>query len=149
MESEKKPDNESREQSEENKRYSFSTREMLYSFDKDAGFVPTASYMLEHTRELIQQDWDVVEERLAEIREEVLAGKASPIKYHMERCRMDPAILGGYMGIAAWRVRRHFKPRVYKKLKDSLINEYARVFRIQPQELGNVTMSAVKEKGTV
>ena len=149
MEEEKRPASENPEPNEETPRYSFSTRELLYSFDKDSGFARAVTYHHEHTRQLIQQDWDVMEECLAEVREEVLSGKASPIKYHMERCRMDPAMLGAYMGMAAWRIRRHFKPRVYKKLKDSVKNEYARVFMIRPEQLDDVNMSPLKEKGTV
>lgn len=149
MEEEKRPASEHPEPNEETPQYTFSTRELLYSFDKEAGYTRTVDYQHAETRRLIQQDWDVVNERLAEIREDVLSGKCSPIKYHMERCRMDPAMLGAYTGISAWRIRRHFKPSVYKKLKDSVKNEYARVFRIRPHELDDVHLSAFKEKGTV
>lgn len=78
---------------------------------------------------------DSFHEKAAEARKRVLAGEASPIEYFMYKCLLDPAGLGQAMGIAAWRVKRHFKPEVFKKLDEGTIEAYAKIFRIAADDL--------------
>jgi hypothetical protein len=41
------------------------------------------------------------------------------------------------MGLYLWQVKRHFKPRVFKKLSDTTLAEYARLFRVPVNVLKN------------
>ncbi len=63
-------------------------------------------------------------------RERALAGAASPLEYHMYRARMDLALLAQATGLWRWRVRRHFRARVFARLPLSLRERYAEALGI-------------------
>jgi hypothetical protein len=79
---------------------------------------------------------------LEETRMAVLSGVKSPLCYHMERRQMNPDILGKTAGIAAFRVKRHFRPDVFSKLKPSILNRYAQALAVTPEELKTVPQSS-------
>ncbi len=76
--------------------------------------------------------------QLEETRKAVLAGLKSPLCYHMERRQMTPDILGKTAGIAAFRVKRHFRPEIFAKLKPSVLNRYAQALAVSPDDLTTV-----------
>lgn len=110
-------------------------RELFYSFDREKGFIRKVGYQNSANQEIIRQSWDAAGERLEEMRQNVLAGRISPIAYHMERCLMEVPMLAAYMEIPAWRVRRHLKPGVYRKLSDTMKSRYAAVLGTDSLEL--------------
>jgi hypothetical protein len=75
---------------------------------------------------------------LEETRKAVLKGLKSPLLYHMERRQMTPEILAKTAGIACFRVKRHFRPDVFAKLKSSVLDRYAKALAVTGQELVNV-----------
>jgi len=77
------------------------------------------------------------DERIEEARQKVEDGKASPILYFMELKRMDWEILSNYVGIWKILVKRHIKPAVFSKLKESTLKKYAEAFEISVEELKN------------
>ncbi len=77
-------------------------------------------------------------ENLEKTRKAVLAGRKSPLAYHMERRQMIPDILGKTAGIAVFRVKRHLRPEIFVKLKDSLLERYAKALAITIKELRTV-----------
>ena len=77
-------------------------------------------------------------EKLEKTQQAVLEGLKSPLAYHMERRQMIPEILGKTAGIAAFRVRRHLRPEIFVKLKDSLLERYAKALAITVDELKTV-----------
>lgn len=78
---------------------------------------------------------------LEETRLAVLAGVKSPLCYHMELRQMNPDILGKTAGIAVFRVKRHFRPDIFRKLKPSVLNRYAQALAVTPEELKTVPHS--------
>jgi len=78
---------------------------------------------------------------LEETRKAVLAGLKSPLCYHMERRQMNPDILGKTAGIAVFRVKRHFRPKVFSKLTTSVLNRYAQALAMTVEELLTVPQS--------
>lgn len=81
---------------------------------------------------LAMEDWEA---RLVEIRKEVLAGRQSPLGYYMELRQMTPKILGKTAGIAVFRVKRHFRPEIFAKLKPQVLERYAQALAISTEEL--------------
>ena len=75
---------------------------------------------------------------LEETRKGVLKGLKSPLLYHMERRQMTPEILAKTAGIACFRVKRHFRPEVFVKLKSSVLDRYAKALAVTGQELISV-----------
>ena len=65
-------------------------------------------------------------------------GRASALEFHMYRRRMDVDTLAVVSGIWRWRVRRHFKPRVYAKLSDKLLARYADAMGVSVAALKNL-----------
>ncbi len=73
--------------------------------------------------------------QLEETRQAVEAGLKSPLCYHMERRQMNPEILGKTAGVAVFRVKRHFRPEIFAKLKSSVLSRYARALAVTLDEL--------------
>jgi hypothetical protein len=83
-------------------------------------------------------------EQLEEVRQRVLAGLASPLEYHMQRCQLTPATLAANIGIWGWRVRRHLKPDVFADLDAGLLARYAEALRVSIDQLKCVPTEAVQ-----
>ena len=79
-----------------------------------------------------------LEAKLEDVRQEVMRGEKSPLLYHMERRQMTPEILAKTAGIARFRVKRHFRPAVFIKLKLSVLDRYAKALAVTAQELASV-----------
>ena len=80
-----------------------------------------------------------IHERTENAKRRVLSGETSPLEYHMEKNKMDVPLLSSYLGFWQWRVKRHFKPSVFKKLSSKVIKKYADVFDIGIEELKDIT----------
>lgn len=63
------------------------------------------------------------------------AGEASPLPCLMYRYRMDEPALGQITGLWQWRLRRHFRPQVYRRLSLALLSRYAEAFGLPVEEL--------------
>ena len=113
-------------------------RELFYHYDKPGQFEKTVGFHGETDRVTLQQAWDLFHERIEEAREKVHAGIESPIVYYMEKTLVDPLNLSMLAGISLWRVKRHFKPRVFKRLNEKTLQKYAVAFNISIEELKKV-----------
>ena len=81
---------------------------------------------------------DELKNKLEETRKEVIKGLKSPLAYHMEYRQMTPEILAKTVGMLSFRVRRHFRPEIFAKLKPSDIKRYALALALTEQELKRV-----------
>lgn len=75
---------------------------------------------------------------LEETRKAVIAGMKSPLCYHMERRQMIPEILAKTAGIAGFRVKRHLRPEIFRQLKESVLDRYAKALAVTLEELKTV-----------
>lgn len=71
------------------------------------------------------------EESLARIRENI----SSPIEYFMYKNRMDLPTLASIVGFFQFRVKRHLKAEIFKKLDDKILTKYATAFNIELKDL--------------
>ena len=77
--------------------------------------------------------------RLArEARERCRAGLTSPLEHHMYHARMDVALLSQTTGVWRWRIRRHFRPRVFARLSTALRQRYADALGLSLEALGRI-----------
>jgi len=81
---------------------------------------------------------DELAAHLEKTRKEVLAGIRSPLYYHMESRQMNPQILAKTSGISVFRVKRHFRPGIFARLKPSLLASYAEALALSVEELKTV-----------
>jgi hypothetical protein len=113
-------------------------RELCYAVDENG------EYTTEHTT-----GWDPktialsnaiekIKERIEEAKQRVLANETSPIEYYMELNKMDISVLASYAGLWKWRVKKHFKPSVFKKLSSKTLQKYADVFEISVEQLQHI-----------
>jgi len=113
-------------------------RKAVYAVAEDGKLrlVPSRGWEVEEivTRQAVED----LERRARAARARVLAGETSPLEYHMYRARMDLALLSQATGLWRWRVRRHFRPQVFKRLPPALRQRYAEALGILPEALDKV-----------
>ena len=73
--------------------------------------------------------------KIKQAQRDVLKGRASPLAYHMATRQMDVALLSAYAGIWSWRVKRHLKPDLFKKLPPRLLQRYAEALNLEVPQL--------------
>lgn len=123
-------------------------RELSYSYQDGGKFERNVGFHDDTDRLVLQQAWDLFAERIEDARQRVLAGKASPIVYYMEKNLLDPMNLSMMAGIAIWRVKWHCKPGVFKRLNDKLLLKYAIAFNITVEQLKNHNITKGHEEIT-
>lgn len=114
-------------------------KELFYNYD-GVGHFSTKKMPHGDSGIFLNQMWATFNDRKLKAREEVIAGKRSPICYHMERVRIDMLTLALLIGFSPFKVKRHFKPRVYKHLSQDVKAKYAEIFEIKVEQLENINL---------
>jgi len=112
-------------------------KELVYATDEKGNYTTALSTGWEPKTIALSNSIDEISERIALAKTQVENNEASPIVYFMEYSRMDVAILSSYVGMWQWRVKRHFKPKVFAQLSDKILQKYADTFNISIAELRN------------
>lgn len=110
-------------------------KELVYATDENGNYTTALSAGWEPKTIALTNSIDEISERIAVAKEQVKNNEVSPICYFMEVSRMDIGVLASYVGMWQWRVKRHFKPKVFAKLSDSVLSKYADSFNITTAEL--------------
>ena len=111
---------------------------VIYATDEDGHYGVVASTGWSIEEEVTRQALLELERLTDEAYHEVVQKKASPLYYHMYAQRMDIQILSQVTGLFQWRIRRHFKPEVFAKLNDRLLEQYSDVLGLTAEELKNL-----------
>ena len=75
-------------------------------------------------------------DRLAEdARQRVATGRTSPLEYHMHKARMDVPLLSQVTGLWQWRIRRHFRPDIFRNLSAGLLRRYGDAMGLSVEQL--------------
>ncbi len=112
-------------------------KELIYATDENGNYTTALSSGWEPKTIALSNSLDEINERIAIAKQQVLDGEASPIVYFMELNKMDIGILSSYVNMWKWRVKRHFKPAVFKSLNDTILQKYADAFNITIDQLRN------------
>lgn len=110
-------------------------KELVYATDEKGNYTTTLSTGWEPKTIALTNSIDEISERIAIAKKQVEDNEVSPIVYFMEFSRMDLGILASYVGMWQWRVKRHFKPQVFAKLNEKILQKYADTFNISINEL--------------
>lgn len=113
-------------------------KELCYAVDKNGKYTTELSSGWEPKAIALSNAIEDIEERVNKAKEKVKNGLTSPVEYYMELHKMDLPILASYVGLWKWRVKRHFKPSIFKKLSTKTLNKYATVFNISVEQLKNI-----------
>ena len=68
----------------------------------------------------------------------VKRGEKSPLFYHMYCYRFDLPSLAQATGFWQWQIKRHFKPSVFARLSDKVLERYAEVFGVAMSTLRDI-----------
>ncbi|MEI6883182.1 MAG: hypothetical protein WCO02_01740 [Bacteroidota bacterium] len=113
-------------------------RELLFSYDEKGNFQKSVGYHNNDERIVLQQAWDLFADRIEEARQKVLAGKASPIVYYMEKILADSMSLSMMAGVSIWKLKLHCKPYFFKRLGNRTLEKYAQAFNITIEQLKKI-----------
>lgn len=113
------------------------TREVQYAVDENGKYVKTFSKGWEPKNIVNELAWEDIQEMVDLADKKINAGKASPIMHFMAKNQMDVTLLADYVELSKWKVKRHLKPRGFKKIKKDQLENYAKVFNISVDELVN------------
>jgi len=111
--------------------------EMLYVTDENNNYTTAQSIGWEAKKAALDESMELIYERIAEAKQNVANGIVSPIIYFMELNKMDLQVLSAYVDKWQWTIKRHAKPKIFKKLSDSALKKYADAFGISVDELKN------------
>jgi len=113
-------------------------RDVTYAVDDEGNYTSVITEGWGVKDDALDITWDEIGEKCAEIREKVLAGKLSPLAYHLEKNIMDVGLFAKYTGQTGRKVKKHLNPKKFKELDESVLNKYAEVLRISVDELKTV-----------
>lgn len=113
-------------------------KDMVYAVNENGDYVTELSTGWNPKTIALDNTIKQIEERVAVAKERVLKNESSPLEYYMELNKMDLSILASYVGIWKWRVKRHFKPSIFKKLPQKTLEKYADVFDISVEDLQHI-----------
>ena len=113
-------------------------KELCYAVDENGEYTTAHSTGWDPKTIALDNAIKKIEERVEEAKQRVLANETSPLEYYMELHKMDLSVLAGYAGLWKWRVKRHFKPSVFKKLSSKTLQKYADVFEITIEKLRHI-----------
>ena len=110
-------------------------KKCLYARDDNGRFTTAPSSGWEAEEVVLRQAIAEYDEARFEALSRVRQGLASPLEYHMYNRRMDITLLAQSTGICKWRVRRHLRPGVFRKLSDRVLGRYQQALDLTAAEL--------------
>ncbi|MCD0454695.1 MULTISPECIES: hypothetical protein [Chryseobacterium] len=111
--------------------------EVLYVTDENDNYTTANSIGWDAKKAALEESMELINERIEEAKQNVANNLVSPIVYFMELNKMDVQVLAAYVNMWQWTVKRHAKPKIFKKLSDSTLKKYADAFEISVEELKN------------
>ncbi len=117
------------------------TKEICYATDASGKYTTELSTGWHVKKEALDVAWKDVEERIANAKQRVLNGEASPLMFFMEYRLMDPGILSDYTGYWKWQIKRHLRPEIFKRLSEKKLQKYAEAFNVKVEDLKTMTVN--------
>lgn len=120
---------------------SVNLKELCYAVDENGQYTTVNSSGWDPKTIALNKAIEEINERIEDAKKRVLNNETSPIEYYMELHKMDIQILASYVGLWKWRVKRHFKPKVFHKLSNKVLQKYSEVFDISIDQLKNIELN--------
>lgn len=114
---------------------SANSRELCYAVDENGQYTTEKSSGWEPKTIALSNAIAEINQRVEDAKKKLENKETSPIEYYMELNKMDVGILASYVGMWKWRVKRHFKPKIFKNLSRKTLQKYADVFEVEIDEL--------------
>jgi hypothetical protein len=110
------------------------TRDVQYAIGEDGKYTTVKSVGWEPKNEAMLQAWDIEKKKIAKAKKLVIEGVKSPLYFHMLRCLMHTQLVASYTGFSRFKVKRHFKPQIFKKLTNDTLDKYVYAFGLKSRE---------------
>jgi len=118
-------------------------KKAIYATDENGKYHLVASSGWEVEEAVTQQALKELERLTDNARRRVLAGEVSPLYFHMYDRRMDLQVLSEATGMSKWRIKRHFKPLIFKRMSHKIRKRYADALGISLDDLGRLPGSGI------
>jgi hypothetical protein len=107
----------------------------LYALNEkgEYGIVPSTGWEAEEI--VLDQAIAEFEAAFQDAHARAKAGQASPLEYHMYRCRMDLLVLAQSTGFFQWTIKRDFKPGALDSMSGPRLAAYAQALGLSVQQL--------------
>jgi hypothetical protein len=119
--------------------------EICYAVGDNGRYILSPSLGWEAKNVVNDQAWEVIIEETRRMHALVQSGKLSPIAYYQAKHQMDIGLLSSYVGMAGWRVKRHRRPEVFRRLPERILERYATVFGVSMAELKTIPTTFTPE----
>lgn len=113
-------------------------RDVCYAVDENGEYKQIISVGWNPKNDAINYAWSLIEEEAEKIKEDVKAGKLSPLAYHLHKNVMTPEILASYTGFSKRDIKRWCKPKHFLKLDKDRLDKLAQVLKINVEQLVSV-----------
>ncbi|OMP31440.1 hypothetical protein [Mangrovimonas sp. DI 80] len=120
-------------------------KELCYAVGEDGKYTTALSSGWDPKTIALNNAIEEIQNRISNAKERVLNNQTSPIEFYMESHKMDLSILASYVGLWQWRVKRHFKPKVFQGLSNKMLQRYAEVFDVSVETLKDIALYKTPE----
>lgn len=110
-------------------------KKAMYATDDNGEYTIVASSGWNVEEEATRQALMELERLAADAYEQAAAGQVSPLYFHMYDRRMDLQTLAQSTGMFKWRIRHHFRPKVFGRLSEKMVTRYADTLGISVERL--------------
>lgn len=110
-------------------------KKAIYATDKNGNYGIIASSGWSVEEEVTKQALTELERLAGEAHKEVKSAKRSTLYFHMYDRRMDLQTLAQSTGLFQWRIKRHFNPRIFKKLTPKILSRYSEALGLSMEAL--------------
>lgn len=119
--------------------------EICYAVGDNGRYTLSPSLGWEAKNAVNDQAWEVITEETRRMHALVQSGKLSPIAYYQAKHQMDIGLLACYVGMARWRVKRHRRPEIFRRLPERILQRYAVIFGVSMAELKTIPTTFIPE----
>ena len=116
-------------------------KELCYGVDENGEYKTKLSEGWDVKTLALNKSLELIQERIADFKQDCINGKISPIPYYMELNRMDLIVLADYMNKWQFTIKRHYKPKVFNKLPLKTLEKYAETFNVSVAQLKDISLN--------
>ncbi len=110
-------------------------KKAIYATDENGEYNIIASSGWTVEEEATRQALTELERLASKAHKEVRNAKRSALYFHMYDRRMDLQTLAQSTGFFQWRIKRHFKPGIFNRLKPGILSRYSEALGICAEDL--------------
>ena len=121
-------------QDSENSHYG-GARKLIYAVDGQGDFVCVKSSGWSAEADATDMALALIQQQCEGSWQRAQRGETAALEYYMSYRRMDVPLLAQTTGLFQWRIRRHFKPTIYRSLSNRLMKRYAQALELDIQTL--------------